>query len=123
MNIIINGSHIQITEAIREYVTKKLLTFDSFVDDSSKVVADLGKTTNHHRSGDIFRAEIHVHSKGQMTRVSKEAEDLYAAIDIAQGEMLDLLSSKKDKKLTLWRRGSQKIKAFAHGLVSKRNRK
>jgi putative sigma-54 modulation protein len=123
MNIIINGSHIQITDAIREYVTKKLQTLETFVDDSSKVVADLGKTTNHHKSGDIFRAEIHVHSKGVLTRVAKEAEDLYMAIDIAQGEMLDVLSNLKDKKQTLWKKGAQKIKAFAHGLVSKRNRK
>lgn len=122
MNIIINGSHLSITDAIRDYVTKKLQALDTFVDDSSKVVADLGKTTNHHKSGDIFRAEIHVHSRGQMFRVSKEAEDLYSAIDIAQGEMLDMLSNRKDKKQTLWKRGAQKIKAFAHGMVSKRNR-
>ncbi|MBU3669026.1 MAG: ribosome-associated translation inhibitor RaiA [Candidatus Taylorbacteria bacterium] len=123
MNIIINGSHIQITDAIREYVTKKLQALDVFVDDTSKVVADLGKTTNHHKSGDIFRAEIHVHSHGVMTRVAKEAEDLYAAIDIAQGEMVDVLSAKKDKKQTLWRKGSQRIKAFAHGLVPKKWRR
>ncbi len=122
MNIIINGSHLSITDAIRDYVTKKLQALDTFVDDSSKVVADLGKTTNHHKSGDIFRAEIHVHTHGQMLRVAKEAEDLYSAIDIAQGEMLDMLSNRKDKKQTLWKRGAQKIKAFAHGMVSKRNR-
>ncbi len=123
MNIIINGSHIDITDAIRDYATKKLNTLRTFVDEGSKVVADLGKTSNHHKSGDIFKAEIHVHSHGKVTRVSKEEEDLYAAIDIAQGELLDMLSNQKDKKNTLWRKGAQKIKAFAHGLVKKRDRK
>ncbi len=123
MNIIINGSHIQVTDAIKDYVTRKLQSLETFVDDGSKVVADLGKTTNHHKSGDIFRAEIHVYTKGTLTRVSKETEDLYAAIDMAQGEMFDVLSNLKDKKQTLWKKGAQRIKAFAHGLVSKRNRK
>lgn len=122
MNIIINGSHIEITEAIRQYTIKKLHALDSFTNDETKVVADLGKISNHHKSGDIFKAEIHVHNGGVMTRVEKEAGDLYSAIDIAQGELLDLLSDTKDKKKTLWKKGAQRIKAFAHGLISKKNR-
>jgi putative sigma-54 modulation protein len=123
MNIIINGSHFELTEAIRQHVTKKLKALEIFVDDESKAIADLGKTSNHHKSGDIFRAEIHIHSHGVVTRVVKEASDLYTAIDMAQGEIVDMLSDKKDKKNTLWKKGAQRIKAFTLGLVSKRKRR
>lgn len=123
MNIIIKGSHIEITEAIEVYTTKKLKTLEKFLDENSKVQADLGKTTNHHKSGDIFKAELNVHSNGIYSRVVAEDQDLYAAIDRAQDDMFDILSSKKDKKQTLWKRGAQTIKALAHGVAGSAGRK
>lgn len=123
MNIIIKGSHIEISPAIEAYVTKKLKTLEKFLDENSRVQADLGKTSNHHKSGDIFKAEFNVSDKGQHSRVSVENEDLYSAIDMAQDELFDVLASKKDKKKTLWRKGAQTIKALAHGMAGAAGRK
>ena len=123
MNIIIKGSHIEITPAIEMYVTKKLNALDKFLNENSKVQADLGKTSNHHKSGDIFKAEFNVNSHGQYSRVVVENADLYAAIDEAQDQLFEILASKKDKKLTLWRRGAQTIKALAHGMAGSAGRK
>ncbi|MBP6974465.1 MAG: ribosome-associated translation inhibitor RaiA [Candidatus Pacebacteria bacterium] len=123
MNIIIKGSHIEISSAVEEYVTKKLKTLEKFLDADSRVEADLGKTTNHHRSGDIFKAEFNTNSHGQFSRVVAEDSDLYTAIDKAQNDLFDVLASKKDKKHTLWRRGAQTIKALAHGVAGSAGRK
>ena len=110
------------TEAIRSYVQKKLEPIRKFVDESSKIEVDLGKTTNHHRHGDLFRAEFNVFISGKLTRVEAVSEDLYSAIDIGQTDLLHALAVRKDKKQTLWRRGASRIKEFARGL-SKRKRK
>jgi ribosomal subunit interface protein len=123
MNIIIKGSHIEITAAIDMYVKKKLKTLEKFLDENSKVQADLGKISNHHKSGDIFKAELNVQSNGQYSRVVAEDQDLYAAIDRAQDDMFDVLASRKDKRQTLWRRGAQTIKALAHGVAGSAGRK
>ncbi len=123
MNIIIKGSHIEISSAVEAYVTKKLRTLEKFLDADARVEADLGKISNHHRSGDIFKAEININSKGNFSRVVAEDSDLYSAIDMAQKDMSDLLASKKDKKQTLWKRGAQTIKALAHGVAGPAGRK
>lgn len=123
MNIIIKGSHIEISPAIEAYVTKKLSSLGKFLDMNARVEADLGKTSNHHKSGDIFKAEININHRGQFSRVVAEDSDLYAAIDKVQDEMFNVLASKKDKKQTLWRRGAQTIKALAHGVAGSAGRK
>lgn len=115
MNIIIKGLHIDLTDAIESYLTKKLGSLAKFVDEDTKVEVNVGKTTAHHKSGNVFQAEIRVRCKGDLARVRREAGDLYAAIDEARDEMLDILSSKKDKKKTLLKKGAQTIKKMTHG--------
>lgn len=123
MNIIIKGSHIEITPALEAYVTKKMSALENFFDENTRIQADIGKISNHHKSGDIFKAELNVRARGQNSRVSRENEDLYAAIDEAQDELFEILASKKDKKITLWKRGAQTIKALAHGVAGAAGRK
>lgn len=118
MNIIIKGSHIDITDAIREYLTKRLRGLEKFLDSNAKIEADLGKTSNHHKQGDIFRAELNITNNGDFTRAVAEQEDLYAAIDIVREEISGILASKKDKRRSLFKRGAQKIKnLFRRGEV------
>lgn len=110
MNIIVKGSHIEITEAIHEYLVKKVNSLDKFLAIDAKVEADLGKTTNHHKHGEIFRAELNITNKGEYTRVVSEKTDLYSAIDEAREEAAEVLGSKKDKKHSLFIKGAQKLK-------------
>lgn len=116
MKIITKGNHMEVTPAIQEYLDKRLLGAQKFLDENAIIEAELGKTSNHHRSGDIFRAELNVTVGGNFVRTESEQGDLYSAIDIAQGELIDILSSRKDKKQTLWKRGGQKIKELIKGI-------
>jgi len=115
MNIIITGVHIEITDAIRSYVTKKVATLYKVIDQDTKVEVHVQKTSNHHRSGDFFKTEITTHLKGGNARAAADADDLYSAIDMAQGQLFDILTLKKDKKVTLWRKGGQAIKDIIRG--------
>lgn len=118
MNIIIKGLHMEITEAIHDYIVKRISSLDKFLKIASKVEVDVGKTTNHHKNGDIFRAELNITNDGEFTRVVSEKEDLYAAIDAVRDEVIEVLSSKKDKKHSLFKKGALKIKSlFKRGVV------
>lgn len=110
MNIIVKGSHMDLTDAIRGYVEKKVGTLEKFLDINAKVEAEVGKTSNHHKQGDIFRAELNISNEGTMTFVKAEEADLYAAIDRVRDEAAHVLSSKKDKRQSLFRRGAQRMK-------------
>lgn len=107
---------MDITPAIQEYLDKRLMGLEKFLDEHAIIEAELGKTSNHHRSGDIFRAELNVTVHGDFVRAVSEKEDLYASIDEARQELLDILSSRKDKKQTLWKRGGQRVKNLIRGI-------
>lgn len=112
MNIIVQGSHLEITRSIQDYLAKRLRGIEKLVSSNAKIQADLGKTSNHHKHGDIFKAEFNIYDNGQYTRVMREGDDLYAAIDLAKDEAYEALSTKKDKKQSLYRKGALKIKQF-----------
>ena len=110
MKIIIKGINMDITSSVEEYLYKKLSSLEKFINDDTKVDVELEKTTNHHKTGDIFRAEAHIWNKGNLTKAEEISENMYSSIDLMQEELFNILSSKKDKKITLFRKGAQKIK-------------
>lgn len=118
MNINIKTTGITITPSISEYTNKRLQKISDFLvnDPTAQCDVELGKTTSHHNKGEIFRAEIHVVAKGKNAYVSSEQEDLYAAIDIVQEEMMNELRSEKSKKVSMLRRGGARIKGAVKGL-------
>ncbi len=109
------------TPAISDYVEKHLGSIEKFLENDPTVKFDLelAKTTNHHRQGDIFKAEIHIIAKGENIYASVEKEDLYAAIDLVRDEVVRQLKSGKEKRLTSAKKGGAKVKSFIKGLLRK----
>lgn len=75
MNLSITGHHLEVTPALREYVTQKVERvrrhFDRVID--VKVLLSVDKL--------VQRAEITLHLKGKEIHVASDDADLYAAID------------------------------------------
>ncbi len=119
MRINEKGTNIELSANIRDYLYKKLAHIEKFVnpnDESAICDVEIGKTTNHHKNGDIFRTEINLHLKGKSFRVVAEKDDLFASIDVAQDDMTREIQSNKDKKISLMRRGGAKVKNMIKGL-------
>lgn len=111
MNIKITTNHIDIGPEIEEYVSKKLSSLGKFLDhDGALCEVELGKTTMHHKSGEIYRAEVNISYKGKQFYVVSEKDDLYAAIDEMRDEAERVVVSRKKKYIRLFRRGASKIK-------------
>lgn len=114
MNIKIRSINFEITPAIDDYITKKISSLEKFLDKNGGEViceVEIGRTTKHHNSGDIFKAEINLNQPGmkQVYAVAEES-DLYTAIDIVRDEAERAIVSKKTKDSTLFRRGATQIK-------------
>ncbi len=109
MNITIKGTKLEVTDAVKEYLDKKLAGLKRFVKPESIVIVELAKTSNHHKQGDIFKAEIRI-GRGRDVYAVSEKSDLYSAIDDVRDEIFDIVSSQKDKKQSLRRKASGKIK-------------
>ena len=95
MNVQVSGHHVEVTQAIREYVMAKLERiqrhFDQVID--INVVLSVQKLRQ--------MAEISVHMPGKDIHVECDDEDLYAAID--------LMMDKLDRQII-----KHKSKAFGH---------
>ncbi len=117
MHINIKTTNFSITEAISDYTSKRLEAVTNFLKDDTTIKCDveLGKTSEHHNKGDIFRAEIHITGKDRDLYASAEESDLYKAIDVVRDEILREVRSSKDRKLSLLKRGGAKIKNLLRG--------
>tara|TARA_Y100001935_G_C17206634_1_gene457908 strand:+ start:512 stop:880 length:369 start_codon:yes stop_codon:yes gene_type:complete len=120
MKINIKATNMDLTDAIREYVEKKLSQVDEKLisKDNTSAMCDVevGKTTNHHKKGDIFRAEFNLHVDGIYIRAESKQQNLYAAIDTAKDELFRSLRSKKNKGKDKKRKGMSHIKRLLKGL-------
>ena len=119
MSISIKSTNMELTPALKDYTEKRLGSISKFTGGSATVTTEIGKTSEHHKSGDIFRAEVNVITPlGKQYRAVSEKADLYEAIDDVRTEIIRELSSAKDKNTTLFKRGAQKIKNLLKGLRS-----
>jgi putative sigma-54 modulation protein len=109
---------LALTPAITEYVHKRIASFEKFLagDSTAQVSIELGRSTNHHKHGDVFSADVHLVAKGKDLFAGAEKEDLYAAIDAIKDEVLRELSNAKEKRLSAVRRGGAKVKNIIKGM-------
>lgn len=126
MQINLQGKNIELTEAIKDYVSKKvtnlekLLTKIESTGGDVQVNMELSLTTNHHKAGEIFRAECSIAMKGGNFFASSDHSDLYGAIDEVKNKLFSEINKKKDRTQTLYKRGATSVKKMMKGL-SKRN--
>ncbi len=102
MNLNLTGNHVEVTPAMREYVTTKLSKvtrhFDHVIDVS--VILSVEKH--------IQKAEANVHVKGKDIFVEADGDNMYASID----SLIDKLDRQvlKYKEKNLERRNQDSIK-------------
>jgi ribosomal subunit interface protein len=106
---------MELTQPIKDYIEKRMLGLSKFGNsEEAEIMArvEVGKTTKHHRAGDVFRAEIQIDHIGyeKNLRVVAERDDLYAAIDEARERMKEELSETKDKRKSLVKKGARLFK-------------
>ncbi|MBN1325393.1 ribosome-associated translation inhibitor RaiA [Candidatus Falkowbacteria bacterium] len=97
MKIDIKGTNMELTEAIKDYVNEKIGGLERFFDNIIEARVDVGKTSNHHQKGDVFRAEVNLQVPNTILRAEAEREDLYMAINEVKDEIQRQLKKYKEK--------------------------
>lgn len=112
MRINIKATNIELTEALRAYTEDKVRMIEKLLPAEAAAIAEVevGKETQHHKNGEVFRGEINLEYSGQHLYAVEHASDLYAAVDLVKDEMARLIKDRQEKKNTLMRRGGRKIK-------------
>lgn len=126
MHINIKWKNMDSTDAIEEYVTKKVTNLEkllSHIEEGGgevRVNFEVNKSTNHHKNGEVFHADCLIKIDGKEFYGSADAEDIYAAIDEIREILYRDIEKKKDRAQTLYKRGASSVKKMLKGL-SKRN--
>ncbi len=126
MQINLQGKNITLTPAIHDYVSKRITNLEKLLSNIEKkqgkimVNFEVGKSTHHHKSGDIFHANCLIKLDGKEFYSSTDKEDLYEAIDTIKDNLFYEISKNKDREQTLFKRGAASVKKMMKGL-SKRN--
>ena len=103
MKIPIKGTNIELSDSVYQYINDKIGSLDKFVKNVSPVECwvEVERTTKHHRSGDIFRAEVQIKLPGsQGVRAESTQWDLHQAIDEAKNDMQQQLKKYKGKMIS-----------------------
>ncbi len=123
MQINIQSKNIELTEDIRNYAIKRVTNLEKLLSNIKeekggevKVSFEISKTTNHHKAGEIFRADCSITIDGENFYAESENEDLMSTIDEVKEHLFNEISKNKDKKHTLFKRGAASVKKMLKGL-------
>jgi putative sigma-54 modulation protein len=123
MKITIHSKNLEITSAINDYINKRLSHVEKFlghnldVVDAAEFNVDIEKTSNHHKEGEIFLAEVVALVRGRSYTVKAQKEDLYQAIDKVEDELVRVIEHNKERRTSLVRRGGAKLKNLLRGFA------
>ena len=73
-------------------------------------MVEIGKTTDHHKQGDIFKAEGRIIEPKAEYFANIVSEDLYTAINSLSDELFQQVTESKSRHRTLLKRGRGMIK-------------
>ncbi|MFZ2205052.1 MAG: ribosome-associated translation inhibitor RaiA [Minisyncoccia bacterium] len=124
MKINLQAKNMELTPAIHDYVLERVTNLGKLLSKMEEkggevlVVFDVAKTTNHHKAGEIFRADCTITVDGNKFYSSSDKSDLYAAVDDVKENIFHEITRAKAKKQHLFRRGAQKVKDLMKGFTS-----
>lgn len=83
MQITFRYDHLDQTPALEAHVIKKMMSIEHLVAGYPDARADVAfeRTTGHHRSGDVFKVQIHLVIAGHTFDVDAQGDDVYAVVD------------------------------------------
>lgn len=102
MNIIVNGRHLEVTPALRQYAEDKIGKFTKYVSTISEAIVTV--SVEKHRQ----KAEVLLKVNGYMIQAESSTGDVYSAIDEVV-EKLEKQVVKYKEKLTNHRKGEKKV--------------
>lgn len=123
MNIIINGKHLEVTPALKNYAEEKVGKFERYISDISEAVITLSVEKFRHK------VEVLLKVNGVMIQAESVTGEIYSSIDEVS-EKLDRQIKKYKDKLVKRRKASAKLAgvpaeiepARDHGIIIKNKR-
>jgi len=123
----VKATGVDLTPSIDQYIESKIKSITRFVDKSDEsAIADVevGRVGSHHRSGEVYRAEINITlARHGLLRAEETDYNIYNAINAAKNEIIRQVKSVKNKEKTQVKRGGRSLKNRLRGWMPGRGRR
>ena len=122
MRIHITTKNIELTEDIKRYIEEKIGELGKFINYPGEKVktvegksfvevwVEVGRTTFHHKKGQVFRAEAQLYLPGESLRAESESEDLRTSITEIKDELQRELKKYRGKAEAVGKRKRRFLK-------------
>ncbi len=98
MEINVVGRHMDVPDRFRRHLEEKLEKITQFAPAALAVDVEISQEKNPRRAEQADRVELTVHDNGNVIRSEARADDLYAALDLAQERLLERLRRARDRR-------------------------
>lgn len=98
MEINVVGRHMDVPDRFRRHLTDKLDKVTQFAPAALRVDVEISQEKNPRQAELSDRVELTVHDSGAVIRSEARADDLYGALDIAYGKLLERLRRARDRR-------------------------
>ena len=108
MKVMVHGRNVDVTDYVKEYVTKKVGKLERYLPQIGDVRAEL--TQNMARSADDrYTAQITIWANGQILRAEESTSDIFASIDATVDKMSSQVRRFKGRRYDNRRRASHAV--------------
>ena|SRR3989344_6293729 len=97
MKIDIFGKNIKLDEPLRVFVEDRIGGLDKFIEGEVEAKVEIGLPSTHHRSGDVYYAEVNLKIGGKLLRAEASNADLRNAITEVKDELQIQIKKFKEK--------------------------
>ncbi|ATG51582.1 ribosomal subunit interface protein [Brachybacterium vulturis] len=98
MEINVVGRHMDVPDRFRRHLIDKLDKVTQFAPAALRVDVEISQEKNPRQTELSDRVELTVHENGSVIRSEARADDLYGALDIAYGKLLERLRRARDRR-------------------------
>jgi putative sigma-54 modulation protein len=81
VRVTINARNLEVNDRLRDYLTKKAVKLDRYLDTIEEVQIDLDHRKSARSAADRQVAQVTARGKGVLLRAENRADDIYAAFD------------------------------------------
>lgn len=98
MEIAIVGRHMDVPDRFRRHLEEKLEKISQLAPEALRTDVEISEESNPRRAEESARVELTVHSGTGVIRSEARADELYAALDVAYGRLLERLRRARDRR-------------------------
>ncbi len=111
----IKATNYELTPEIREHIDHQVSKFEKVLPTNTEEIildVEVGKSTNRHNNGNVFRAEFNMKYNDEFKRAVETQEDLRTALDLVGDDMVRQIRKAKEKRSDLFRKGAKRVKSW-----------